>query len=101
MITKDPVCPNCKNDTLWRESVDVGVGTIYGPYGCASCGYSEDEAYNLASGPKTSEDGSPVDQFGGVYPGWKVLPTQGDWLDEIKLTHDIEFNEVLLNDPNI
>jgi hypothetical protein len=103
MITNDPLCPNCKDDNLWRESADVGVGVIYGPYGCATCGYSEDETYNLASGLKTSADGSPVDQFGGVYPGWKVKPTME--LDATPTLADPErvwnFLKELENDPNI
>lgn len=70
-MSQDKLCPNCKEDYLWRESCDVGVGIIYGPYGCPSCGYSEDEAYNLSSGPKLSDCGSPVDQFGGIFPGFK------------------------------
>lgn len=35
-------CPNCKG-RCWRESVDVGVGIIYGPWNC-SCGWTEDDS---------------------------------------------------------
>ena len=100
MITNDFTCPNCKDCDIWRESVDVGVGIIYGPYGCENCGWSESGEYNLATGTKTSADGSPVDQFGGVYPGWKALPTSGEFLDDLKLEDDIEWS-CIFNDPNI
>lgn len=34
-------CPKCGGQTD-QESVDVGVGVIYGPLGCIECGWSED-----------------------------------------------------------
>ncbi len=33
-------CPKCGAD-CWRESADVGVGIIYGPWGCPECCWSE------------------------------------------------------------
>ena len=61
-------CPNCKAKDLWRDSVDVGVGTIYGPYGC-ECGWSEDEKYNQLKGNGGwQEEGAYVDPFGGYWP---------------------------------
>ena len=54
---------------MWRESVDVGVGTIYGPFGCEECGWSEHEEYDLSTkGTALREDGTAIDQWGNVYP---------------------------------
>lgn len=36
-------CPKCGDD-CWRDSADVGVGIIYGPYNCTYCGWSEGDA---------------------------------------------------------
>ncbi len=60
-------CPRC-GDIVWRDDVDVGVGRIYGPYGC-SCGWSEDDEYDLTTrdaGP--DEKGGYIDQWGGYHP---------------------------------
>ena len=91
-MTEQDTCPNCGETGLWRESVDVGVGVIYGPYGCDCCGWSEDEAYNLASGPKVSDTGAPVDQWGGVYPGMGRLPTIAEPFDfdNLEVKTDLE-----------
>lgn len=59
-------CPECGTKDLWRESADVGVGIIYGPYGC-DCGWSEDSKYNIQKGA-LKQDGSCIDQYGGIYP---------------------------------
>jgi hypothetical protein len=59
-------CPKCGAQDCWRDSVDVGVGVIYGPYGCP-CGWSESTEYDLTGGPKT-EQGYRVDQWGGLMP---------------------------------
>ena len=45
----DEVCPNCGNDRLDQESVDVGVGIIYGPLYCP-CGWSESPYYDSTKG---------------------------------------------------
>jgi len=34
-------CPKCKSDNLWRDEVDIGVGTQYGPWRCDDCGWYE------------------------------------------------------------
>lgn len=60
-------CPRCGNTDLWRDSADVGIGTIYGPYGCP-CGWSEWESYDLTDGPKRDEHGYRLDQWGGLTP---------------------------------
>lgn len=33
-------CPKC-NSECDRDEADVGVGILYGPWGCYSCGWSE------------------------------------------------------------
>lgn len=59
-------CENC-GEECWRDSADVGVGVIYGPWGCP-CGWSESEEYNQLSGPKKTDLGGIIDQFGIVTP---------------------------------
>lgn len=61
-------CPKC-NAECHRESADVGVGVIYGPWGCHDCGWSESEEYDL-SGDRNPIDakGGYTDQFGMYYP---------------------------------
>ena len=60
-------CPKCGEECL-RESVDVGVGFIHGPYGCPGCGWSEDSMYDHSDGgPCKDQDNHPgwyVDQYG-------------------------------------
>lgn len=63
---KDPRCPNCGDDSLDRESVDVGVGFIYGPWGCYSCGWSSDARFDRSQGP------APAD---AEYPDHILTPT--------------------------
>ena len=61
-------CPVCKEENLYRESADVGVGILYGPYGCP-CGWSEADEYNLLSGSAGIQDnGAYIDQYGAYYP---------------------------------
>jgi hypothetical protein len=68
-------CPNC-GDKCWRESADVGVGIMYGPWGCP-CGWSESEEHNQLDGP-TSADGKRTDQWGWLYPTDSVTPGARD-----------------------
>lgn len=64
-----PACEKCGETELWRDSVDVGVGTIYGPWGCPRCGWSEDDEYDLSEGRSpVDEKGGAIDQFGGYHP---------------------------------
>lgn len=64
-------CPKCGGDDVWQDSADVGVGIIYGPRGCPSCGWSEDERYDMSegrSGTNTDPDDKRwTDQFGNSY----------------------------------
>lgn len=55
-------CPVC-GDECWRDEVDVGVGVIYGPYGCSSCGWSEADLADL----REQYPGMYVDPQGGVH----------------------------------
>jgi hypothetical protein len=48
-------CPKCGED-CWRKDVDVGVGVIYGPWGC-SCGWSQDREYDSSEGPAPAPEG--------------------------------------------
>jgi len=62
-------CPKCGNDECHREEVDVGVGIIYGPWGCSECGWSESEEYDLSDGKDPfDEKGGFTDQYGVYYP---------------------------------
>ena len=60
------ICLNC-GEECWRDSANVGIGIIYGPWGC-ECGWSEDENYNILDGPKCTENGYIIDQYGGATP---------------------------------
>lgn len=62
-------CPNCGCEECYRDSVDVGVGVIHGPYGCPECGWSEDEKYDLSKGKDPVDaKGGAIDQWGGYHP---------------------------------
>lgn len=43
------ICEACGED-CYRESVDVGVGVLHGPFGCPRCGWSEDPDYDSSEG---------------------------------------------------
>lgn len=65
-------CPNC-GEEAWRESADVGVGVIYGPWGCP-CGWSESDEYNQLTGSGGLQpDGSYIDPQGMVYPAGSLI----------------------------
>lgn len=59
-------CPRCGCPAS-RDEVDVGVGIIFGPFGCY-CGWSESEEYDVTDGPKLTADGYELDQWGGATP---------------------------------
>lgn len=62
-------CPKCSNDDLHRDEADVGVGIIYGPWGCPACGWSEYSEYDLSDGRSAvDERGGAIDQYGGYHP---------------------------------
>lgn len=61
-------CPKCGGETH-QDSVDVGVGVIYGPRGCIECAWSEAESYDLSDGKSPlDEKGGAIDQYGGYHP---------------------------------
>ncbi len=62
------VCPRCEERELYRDSADVGVGIIYGPYGCPCCGWSESEQCDMQKGGGVQDDGSYLDPYGGILP---------------------------------
>ena len=63
----DEKCPKCGGE-CWRESVDVGVGVIYGPLGCPDCGWSEYAEYDNSEETQYTEAGYYADQWGCVHP---------------------------------
>ena len=61
-------CPKC-GALCDRDMVHVGVGVLFGPYGCEYCGWSEDEEYDLSTGKDpVDEKGGAIDQWGGYHP---------------------------------
>lgn len=56
-------CPHC-GEPCDRESVDVGVGVIFGPWGCSGCGWSSDSRYDSREGIVRDGDDRVLDQFG-------------------------------------
>lgn len=69
-MSEEMKCPKCGSDDLWRESADVGVGVIYGPYGCPGCGWSEQSEYDRSNGPaEADKEGECIhDQWGMGMP---------------------------------
>lgn len=60
-------CPRC-GEACERYDVDVGVGVIYGPWGCA-CGWSQAPEYDRSAGSSEAERANPgfyVDSMGGM-----------------------------------
>ncbi len=48
-LTEESPCPNCGEEGLYRDDADVGVGIIYGPWGCP-CGWSADPRFDSTQG---------------------------------------------------
>ncbi len=65
-------CPKCAEE-CWRDEVDVGVGVIYGPWGCCCCGWSE----------------ADLDELRGQYPG-KYIDPQGGVHDVDRIVENAE-----------
>lgn len=66
-------CPKCQQE-CWRDEVDVGVGWIYGPWGCGNCGWSEDPEYDLSNGQNATDGlGGKKDQWGGYWPSTEPI----------------------------
>jgi len=63
------ICPKCGSEECWQDHADVGVGIIFGPWGCPECGWSEYDEYDLSEGKDpVDEKGGVIDQFGGYHP---------------------------------
>lgn len=61
-------CPKCSEE-CHRDSVNIGVGVISGPWGCPGCGWSEYPEYDLSEGRNPVDDkGGAIDQWGGYHP---------------------------------
>lgn len=63
-------CPRC-GEECWRDDVDVGIGVLYGPWGCSCCGWSEDRYYDRSEGPSQAQREHPdhyVDAQGNMTP---------------------------------
>ena len=62
-------CPHCGEECC-RDEVDVGVGILYGPWGCPGCGWSSDPRYDHREGKTAPEQALHpewyVDQWGGM-----------------------------------
>lgn len=68
MNIEQQICPKC-HTTCQRDSVDIGVGTIHGPWGCPACAWSESKQYDLSDGQNPiDEKGGAIDQYGGYHP---------------------------------
>ncbi len=50
-LTGDSPCPHCGECALYRDDADVGVGIMYGPWGCSVCGWSADFRFDSSKGP--------------------------------------------------
>ena len=90
------ICPKCGEDCA-RDEVDVGVGVIYGPWGCP-CGWSEDSDYDRSDGPSPAQRENPehyVDSRGGLTP----LQGIADKLDHFDLPGDAIIDDFFRN-PN-
>lgn len=66
-------CPKCHCPECWRDSVHNGIAMLYGPWGCPECGWSEDSEFDVSNGPKITDDGYRLDQFGGATPIPKTM----------------------------
>jgi hypothetical protein len=56
-------CPHC-DESCDRESADVGIGIMYGPWGCPRCGWSENEEYDSREGIRRDGADRVLDQYG-------------------------------------
>lgn len=69
-MEKEYLCPKC-GEECFRDEVDVGVGVIYGPWGCPGCGWSSNPEYDHSDGKacKAQEEMSNyyVDQYGNAH----------------------------------
>lgn len=65
-MIEEGVCPRCGGDCD-RDSVDVGVGVLHGPWGCM-CGWSEDPEYDSKFKGGYQDPGGYLDPMGNFWP---------------------------------
>lgn len=56
-------CPYCE-ELCAREEADIGVGVMYGPWGCSNCGWSENPEYDCRGGIRRDGEDRVHDQYG-------------------------------------
>ena len=69
-MSENNQCPKC-GEECQRDEVDVGVGVITGPWGCYSCGWSDDPRYDSSNGASVAQAEYPdhyLDPCGGATP---------------------------------
>lgn len=64
-------CEKC-GEPCDRDEVNVGVGMIYGPWGCSYCGWSEDERYDCSNGPPPAQADYPNHTIDSRGRGWPI-----------------------------
>jgi predicted nucleic-acid-binding Zn-ribbon protein len=47
-MTKKELCPECGQDSIDRNEVDVGVGVMTSPSWCMACGWTEEFGADLS-----------------------------------------------------
>lgn len=60
-------CKNCGH-TCAREEAHNGLAMLYGPWGCPSCGWSEDPRFDFSDGRSRERYGGTYDQYGMWLP---------------------------------
>jgi hypothetical protein len=73
--------PHC-GEPCDRDHVDVGIGVIYGPWGCANCGWSSDPTYDSRRGVRRDGHDRVFDQYGTSHhierPGGMAVLAEGN-----------------------
>ncbi len=59
-------CSHC-GSLCDRDEVDVGVGVVHGPWGCANCGWSENPEYDCREDIRHDGDDRVLDQYGASH----------------------------------
>lgn len=59
-------CPYC-GAPCDRDYADIGVGVIYGPWGCANCGWSSDPQYDSRESIRQDGEKRVFDQYGASH----------------------------------
>ena len=77
MNREDARCPKCGSKDVDRDEVDVGVGMVFGPWGCAACHWSEWPEYDLSDGRDPKTDAGVIDSRGGLTPIRRQEPSHG------------------------